>query len=299
MVLGTLKDWKDFAMSVRVAPITTEDVRAVAKFLHANLNDRVPAEAWEHAVHVPWKVDSPNHGVMLVDADGTVVGTLLAFYSEREIAGRTERICNLGAWCVSPEHRLHSLKLLKWMLAQPGYHFTDLSPSGNVIAINERFGFRHLDTTTALIPNLPWLSPPGRKTVTSERARIGRALAGAELALHLDHSDAAAARHVLLSDGDETCLVIFRRDRRKRLPLFASILYVSNPALFRRMRRRLYCHLLLRYGVPMTLAESRVVGDRPALSLVLPSPRRKMFRSDSLGPDDIDYLYSELVCLNW
>ena len=30
------------------------------------------------------------------------------------------------------EHRFHSLRLLKALLAQDGYHFTDLSPSGNV-----------------------------------------------------------------------------------------------------------------------------------------------------------------------
>ena len=41
---------------------------------------------------------------------------------------------------------------------QDGYHFTDLSPSGNVVALNRRLGFTQLDTATALVPNLPW--PP-------------------------------------------------------------------------------------------------------------------------------------------
>ena len=56
------------------------------------------------------------------------------------------------------QYRLHGLKLLTSLLAQEGYHFTDLSPSGNVIALNERLGFEFLDTTTALVPNLPWPS---------------------------------------------------------------------------------------------------------------------------------------------
>ena len=58
------------------------------------------------------------------------------------IDGRVERFCNLGAWCVLPEHRFHALRLLKALLAQDGYHFTDLSPSGNVVGLNERLGFR-------------------------------------------------------------------------------------------------------------------------------------------------------------
>lgn len=286
-------------MGVRVAPVMSGDVRPVAEFLHANLNSRVPVEAWARAMDVPWKVDAPNHGVMLLDETGTILGVLLAFYSEREIAGRTERFCNLGAWCVLPAHRFHSLKLLKSLLAQPGYHFTDLSPSGNVVPINKRLGFTSLDTATALIPNLPWPALPGRRRLISRPELIRARLTGDELARHLDHAEAAAARQVLLTDGEKTCLVMFRKDRRKGLPLFGTVLYVSDPAVFRRMRRRFLGHLLVRHGILLTLAELRVVGDRPALSRLLPSHRDKMFRSDGLGPDDIDYLYSELVCLSW
>ena len=54
---------------------------------------------------LPWKVDAPNHGFMLRDGQ-RVVGAYLAFYSERLIAGRMERFCNLGAWYVLPEYRL-------------------------------------------------------------------------------------------------------------------------------------------------------------------------------------------------
>ena len=63
---------------------------------------------------------------------------------------------------MSPGYRLHGLRLLKAVLRQEGYHFTDLSPSGNVVGINERLRFRFLDTTTALVPNLPWPTWPGR-----------------------------------------------------------------------------------------------------------------------------------------
>jgi hypothetical protein len=282
-------------MAIRVSPISGADVGAVAQFLHANLNSRVSADAWASAMDVPWKVDAPNHGFMLLD-DGAVVGAYLAFYSERVVDGRPERFCNLGAWCVLPDRRFHSVKLLKALLAQEGYHFTDLSPSGSVVPINTRLKFEFLDTATALMPNLPW---PGLGRVTSEPAVIDRTLTGHDLEIYRDHAGTAAARHVLLRRGGDWCYVLFRRDRRKNLPLFASVLYVSNPALFRRMSRSFARHLLLRHGIPATFVETRVAGHRPGPSIMLRSPRRKMFKSARLAPEQIDYLYSELVCVAW
>jgi hypothetical protein len=45
----------------------------------------------------------------------------------------------------------------------------------------------------------------------------------------------------------------------------------------------------------MTLAEIRVVLHRPAGSVLVGEPT-KMFLSDDLQPEQIDYLYSELTC---
>lgn len=287
------------ADALRVAPITDADAARVAQFLHANLNTRVPAESWARAIHVPWAVEKPNFGFMLVEGDD-VVGVQLAFYSERTIDGRREAFCNLGAWCVLPTYRFHSLRLLKAVLAQDGYHFTDLSPSGNVVDLNSRLSFRFLDTTTSLIPNLPWPTWPRRGVVSSDPEVIARTLTGRERELYRDHSSTSAARHLVLLRDREWCYVVFRKDRRKRLPLFASVLYVSNPDLFREMARPLARHLLLHHGALATLAEDRIVGSpRAGLSFRLRSPRRKMFRSSHLEPAQIDYFYSELVCVSW
>ena len=286
------------AEAVRVAPIADGDVRRAAEFLHAHLNPRLSVDGWARAVNVPWAVERPNAGFMLLHGD-EVVGVQLAFYSERTFNDSRERFCNLGAWCVLPRFRLHGLRLLRAALRQEGYHFTDLSPSGNVVAVNERLSFRFLDTSTVLVPNLPWPTLPWRGRLIVDAELIERTLTGAELGLYRDHASAGAARHVLLTRGDEQCYVIFRRDRRKGLPLFASVLYVSNPGLFRAMASRFTRHLLIRHGVLATLVDERVVAYRPRLSHELRSPRRKMFRSPSLAPAQIDYLYSELVCVSW
>ncbi len=281
-----------------IAPIATTDLDRVGEFLHRNLNERLSGADWARAARVPWSVASPNHGFMLLDGTD-IVGVYLAFYSSRTMSGKTEYFCNLGAWCVLPQYRLHSIRLLRALLGQSGYHFTDLSPSGNTVPVNERLRFTRLDTATVLMPNLPWPSWPGRYMVSSERATLERVLTGCEREIYLDHRHAQAASHALMTSGGEHCYVIFRRDRRKNLPLFASVLYVSNAALFRRMAAVFGRHLLFHHRVPLTLMELRVVGGQPSGSFLLRSSRPKMFKSDSLQPDQIDNLYSELVCVAW
>jgi len=284
-------------MSTHVSAISDRDVPRVAQFLHTHLNRRVSADLWARCIDVPWAVDRPNAGFMLVDEE-TVVGAQLAFYSERIVEGHRERFCNLGAWCVLPGYRSHSLRLPMALLAQEGYHFTDLTPTSTVAAVNVRLGFRFLDTTTAVLPNLPLPSRPGRNAITSDPELIERTLTGSELQLYRDHVAARGAHHALLTRGAEWCYVIFRRFRRRGVPL-AYVLHVSDPALFVRMARPFGRHLLLRHRTVAMLAEDRVVGRRPPRSLTLPTRPLKMYRSSRLGPAHIDDLYSELVCQPW
>lgn len=268
-------------------------------FLHTNLNDQVPVDSWLRAVDQGWDSDRPNSGFMLVEGD-ELAGVYLAIYSKRIINGRVERICNLGAWCVRPDRRFHSVKLLKALLAQDGFHFVDLSPSGNVIPLNERLGFRFLDTTTALVPTVPWVWSRRAGAILSHPAALAATVTGSDLELYRDHVDAAAARHLVLVRGDRWCYVVFRMDRRKQLPpVFAFVLHVSDTELFHEMLRPLSGYLLARHRALAILAELRVVGRRPAGSILLRAQRRKMFRSPSLAPEEIDYFYSELVSVPW
>lgn len=280
-------------MTVEVTPITDADVAAVAAFLHSNLNDRVP---WNRAISsASWKASAPNHGFMLRVGE-RVVGTQLAFYSERLIAGRVERFCNISSWCVLPEFRFHSLRVHKAVLAQDGYHVTSFTPSETVVPIHVRFKFRSLDTSAVLIPNLPWPSRPGRTKISADPDVIESTLAGAELELYRDHAQALAARHLVLIRDEDSCYVMYREMRQKGVP-FAAILHVSNPGLFRRAMMPLTRYLLIRHRLLATRAELRLIGHQPPPLSVRRTSWPKMYRSDSLEPDQIDDLYSELVCV--
>jgi hypothetical protein len=282
-------------MTVEIAPITDADVPAVADFLHANLNDQVP---WARScLAVPWKTGAPNHGFLLRDGH-LVVGACVAFYSERLVAGRVERFCNVGAWSVLPAYRFQSMGLLTALLAQEGYHFTGLSGNATVLAIFARLKFRPLDTSAALIPNLPWPTVPGRTRITADPDVIERTLAGKELQIYRDHAQALAVHHHVLLRGHDCCYIMHREFRHRDMPLYAVLLYVSNPDLFRRAIVPLTRHLLVRHRLVATLGELRIMGHRPGLSFRL-NAWPKMYRSATLEPGQIDNLYSELVCVPW
>jgi hypothetical protein len=282
---------EDPAMAVELTPITGRDVAEVADFLRTSLDPQIP---WARSCVPPWQVEAPNHGFMLRDGQ-RVVGALLAFYSDRLIGGRVERFCNMGTWCVLPAYRSHSIRLLRAMVAQDGYHVTCLSPNERVVAITAKFKFRPLDTAAVLIPNLPWPTLPGRTRISADPGVIASTLTGAELRLYHDHAEALAARHILLIRGERTCYVMYRETPLKGLPC-AEILHVSNPELFKSSINSLTRHLLLRQRLLATRAELRTITHRPLFSLSR-NPRPKRYRSASLDPGQIDDLYSEFVCV--
>ncbi|TDD71082.1 hypothetical protein E1262_07355 [Jiangella aurantiaca] len=228
-----------------------------------------------------------------------VVGVYAAVYSEREIGGERVPFCNLAAFCVLEEYRPHSLRLVRALLGQRGYVFTDLSPSGNVIALNERLGFTRLDTATRLVANLPRV--PGRGArVATQPAALERALTGRDAEIYRDHRQAPAAQHLLVERDGAHGYLMFRRDRRKRLPVFASPLHAGgDPGCLEAAWPAVSAHLL-RQGLALTLAERRVLGFTPGgPGIELSRPRPKMFRAKNVGPESIDHLYSELTLVRW
>jgi hypothetical protein len=274
-------------------PITDADLDAVARFLHLHHNSDLPVEAYRRSFVAHRGATCANHGVMLVDGDD-VVGAYIAYYSDRVIDGRMERFCNLASWCVRPQHRRHSLRMARALLAQEGLHFTDLSPSGAVPALNEKLGFAYLDDRAVIVPAVPW--PWRAGTVSADPLVIERSLSNEDLRLYRDHRDAAAAHHVVLRDGDSVCYVVLRIERRKMLP-FAIVLHASRPALLRRMIRSVAGFALLHHRVVAVCVELRWLGGAVPAGVVRRRLGPKMFRSATLGPDDIDYFYSELVYL--
>ncbi len=278
----------------QVSPIGSEDVAEVAAFLHTHLNSRVGVAAWTALMTPPWATAGPHRGFLL-RSGSEVVGAYVAVHARRGEGESAVAVCNQAAFCVLPEFRSHSLMLVRAMTRQRGVVLTDLSPSGPVPALNERLGVHHLDVATRLAVNLPGRARGA--TVSDAPIDLERRLEGADAAVYRDHRAAAAARHLLVGNGGEYAYLVYRRDRRKRLPLFATPLYVGgNPALLQRAWGAVAAHLVSN-GMPFTLAERRILGFTPVgPGRELASPRPRMAKGE---PVPTDYLYSELALLPW
>lgn len=281
---------------VTLRPIGRADIAAVAGFLHRELNPRVAEATWASAMQMPWLAEPPNHGFVL-ERDGEIVGANLAFYARRHWDGQDVDVVNLGALCVVEGQRHHALRLVRAVLGQRGHEFTDFSPSGNVVELNRRLGFVALDTTTVLTVNLPW--PGSRAGILTGPAEIETRLDGDSAQVYRDLRGSGALHHLFIVDGARGCHVALRRDRRKGLPLFVTVVHVSDPELFRRHRRRVFAYALLTLRAPFTLLELRVVRHRPRLAYRLPTARPKMVKTKKIDPESVDYLYSELTELPW
>lgn len=287
--------------SVKVRPIEGVDLPAVGEFLSAHLNSSLSSTTWVEALTPTWRTEAETHGFMLARGE-EIVGVYAAFYSEQAGAdGATRRVCNLAAWCVLEEFRAHSLLLVRSMVRQRDHELTDLSPSGAVVATNERLGFTHLDTAGALVVNPVLARAPRGARLVRDLDEIAALLEGDDRQAFQDHRDSLAARHLAVVHGGRVCWVVFRRVRRKRLPLFAAVIHVSDRALFAEVSGLVYRDLLLRHRLPFTLVENRVVGSAvPWHSRRLASQRPKMYLSRTgAPPESVSQLYSELTQVPW
>jgi len=281
----------------RVLPIEREQLEEVGRFLHANLNPRISASDWTRSLTFRWATDPPNHGMRLLDGD-RLVGVFCAIYSDQWIDGKLERVCNPHSWCVLEDFRSSSISLVLPLLKQPGYHFTMFTPNPKVAQIFQGLKFRNLDDRLLVFPNLPRLLPRGASQfVVGHDGPIETKLSGEDARAYAEHRSIPWLRFAAFGDGTQSCLVVYKRARWKRMPC-ARILHVSNPALFETRGGLVRHHLLVREGMPVSRIEARFLLSAPRFSYRLQRTQPKLVLSKSLRDGAVSDLYSELTALD-
>ena len=277
-------------------PIRDEDVLEFCQFLTEHLSSVRTPDQWAQAFRQDWGVAKPNNGFLLRE-DGRIVGGIGAIYAERSIRGRPERFCNITSWCVLDAYRAQSMRLAMAVVSQPGFHFTDLTPTEVVSKTLQFLKFKPMNERQAVWPNAPWPFSRlrGVRVITYPDA-IEHALAPADAKTFRDHRRLPWLRHAAVGRSGAFCHVVWKPDRLRGVS-GARVLAMSDPELFLRHRMALGAHLL-RHGCLYTRVESRLLPRVPALSKELAGFRHKVFRSDTLAEADISNLYSEIVGLD-
>ncbi len=279
---------------VLIEPVTESMLTEFATFLHTHLEQSRSPKEWESELRVNWQPDRPNYGFVLRD-NNKVVGSIGTFYKDRIINGRTEKICNITSWCVLDTYKQHSMRLAMAVINQPGYSFTDFSPTKVVGATLKFLKFTPLDESQAVILNLPW-RPFSSSNVIHQADKIKQLLEGDALQVYEDHATFPWLNHVLVGKPGSWCHVIYKKRVFKGLPS-VDIIYLSSKVLFNQYISQFSTHLFFK-GFITTLVECRFIMRRPFLSAVRSGFNQKVYLSDTLNEEDIDYLYSEVMALN-
>lgn len=279
-------------------PIRDEDLPEFCRFLTENLSAERTPEAWAQAFLQNWYPDKPNNGFLLRH-DGRIVGGIGAIYAQRTVRGQLERFCNITSWCVLDEFRTQSGRLAMAVVSQPGFHFTDLTPTEVVSKTLQFFKFKPMNERHAVWPNVPW--PFARLTgvrAIDDPDRIGEVLAPEDARVFRDHRHLPWLGHLAVGRPGAWCHIVWRRTRLKSVT-GGMILSFSNADMFLRYRWAVGSYLLLRHALPFTRVESRLLPRVPRPALELAGYRNKVFRSETLAEADISNLYSEIVALDF
>lgn len=276
-----------------IEPITNQTLPEFAYFLEVNMPVKRSTDEWIAGLQTNWAAIRPNYGFLMRE-EGRVVGGIGAFYADRIIRDQNEFFCNITSWCMLDSHRKYSMQLAMHLVGQPGYHFTDFSPTRVVAGALQFLKFKALDEGVAVILNLPVFPLPGR--IVTNPVEIEKELTGAMAKTWTDHSSFPWLRHLIVGKPADWCHVIYKQGRFKSLPC-ANIIYVSNGNIYSKYLNRLGCHFFCR-GMMTTHIERRVLEGLPILARVRTGFNPKQFLSQTLEPSDIDYLYSETVALD-
>ena len=243
-------------------PITGIDVADVALFLHKHMNGKFSKEEWQRGLCASWYQNAPNYGFML-RSEERVVGVICALYSEQEINGKETVVCNPHSWCVLEPYRGKSVSLVLSVIRQEGMHYTMYSPNSEGEEIFSYLGFKPLARDMRIVVNLPTLQLSRNiKTTTCIDNAIAQ-LTHKDQKCIADHRDFSWLHFLFYECAGKHGFLIYKREICKRLPC-ATLLYVSDKALFADCWKAIRTKLLVKHGIVTTKIEQRLLpGELP------------------------------------
>ena len=232
-----------------------------------------------------------------------IVGMLGMIRSRRTIGGSERRFCNLHSWFVDDDYRGYSLTLMRPALRLTDHTLTDFTPTDRVCAIAKRLGFEQLDSRLKILLPFSWGAGKRDVQLVDDTRLIASHLDEADARLMADHTR-DRFYHLLVTDGDERCYLIFNRVDRHVLP-YCHLHYISDKAVFARHQAAIRRHMLKMAGGRYVAVNARMVSEIKLRSSVTVSLcAKQLYRPANVAaeqgifPEEVDSLYTE-VSLLW
>ncbi len=273
-----------------------------ARLYEAFLHDDDPLsteEDWRNVFDYAWDHGEGYSGYAMLDND-EVVGMMAMVFSRRSIGGVERKFCNLHTWWVREDYRGRSLAMLRPILRLSEYTVTHFTPCDRVRAVTKRLGFKDLNSQLRIL--LPQPISGRRASVRGtdlefDASRISPHLNANDQQILLDHLPYRPG-NVLLRSGDQYCYVLYTHVVRHRLP-YCHVHYISNKELYRDHETAIRASLLRRHHARFVAVDDRLTSDiKFRNSFKFWAPAHALFKSDTVAPDQIDNLYSDVVFLS-
>ncbi len=277
-----------------VRPANQDDAEEICSLILRQFNNGIDRAAWQNLLENNWSNNEGEYGWVL-EAKGGVVGFIGTVYSEREINGRRERFCNLTTLCVDEEYRGMALSLLTTAIRSANCTVTSISPIPTVARLMEMMGFKALDIGRIIYPpvmnalGLMRGLPRFESRIEFIKPHINEALRQA-INDHVPYGCLA----VLIRSRGEQCLIVSKKRIKRGVP-FSEILFVSSAELFARHLEAIKWYVMAKQCTIAVMGDSRLFGKSRPCGILM--RREVLFRSESVAPESIDNLYTELVLI--
>jgi hypothetical protein len=290
--------------ALEVRPVGKEAFEEIYPLLKRFPTQAMTRDEWRWALFdYPWST-SATRGFALY-ADGKAVGFLGTILSEREIAGRREKVCNPSSWIVLEEYRYAAMLLLRPLLQMLKDHVVvGLTPSPAAYALLAGIGLEPLDTRQYVLLPAPGPIQLARTlsgSVCLDPAVLRAELPEAERRFYDDHAASPVARHVLLRRGQRRCYLVATLGRKRGVP-YADVQHVSDRAFFWEHRLLVHAALTRAMGLPglAVAIDSRfLVGRAPWVALRWKARRLYHPTRPEITPELVDGLYTEQMGIRY
>lgn len=285
----------------------------------------LPKEKWKLLFENHWQNPEGFIGYLL-EEEQKAIGFLGLIFSERIINNKKEKFCNLSSWIIDPEYRKNETSLLPLLkaLEMEDYTFTTFTATEKAVKIYNKLKFKVIDNRIRIVFRGRNRSKDEEKKVLFDD-EITAYLNDADLKIYQDHKKFNCHHVLMLSDKEYCYLVLknynyslnklewpkyvfyfnyfigklFRYSFLSKSIVCGKIHYLSNPELFSKQIPNYKNFICNKLRVKGLIVDDRFVKNSKIKNSMSGSWCKTLYKSDSLAPDQIDSLYTELFILDY
>jgi GNAT superfamily N-acetyltransferase len=276
-------------MTAEIRPARPEDRESAVELLHTHMSAKIPRERWALLFDYSWRPsDAPDCGRILEEG-GRMVGYLGATYVDREIGGRSVRICNMSSWYLLRPYRGqgYGRAMALDLTSDPDVTYTDLTATPQVHAmLLAHAGFEILDEARWILRRPPRGAPAIELTeLTSPAPPLGH---------HLGFKDLRMFR----AEGPGgSCAFALQVKKKGEGIAYHQLLHARPPDYVARHAAGIAA-ALLKDEVSVLAIDRRFAPEAPDGAEIEPIAQPRLYKSRRLRPEQIDNLYNEVLLLD-